>query len=102
MGLFHEFQTFLKLSLYLKDVHFGVHDAGIIGQSFLGDFKLSAAGRVFATNMAMKHTVEMVQVLGGYGISKEFTLEKYMRDAKLLQIMDATNEIITLKGAALL
>ena len=52
--------------------------------------------------MAMKHTVEMVQILGGYGISKEYTLEKYMRDAKLLQIMDATNEIMTIKGAALL
>jgi alkylation response protein AidB-like acyl-CoA dehydrogenase len=68
----------------------------------LGDLKLSAAARVFATNMAMKHTVEMVQILGGYGISKEYTLEKYMRDAKLLQIMDATNEIMTMKGVALL
>ncbi|MDQ1334827.1 MAG: hypothetical protein QG552_1777 [Thermodesulfobacteriota bacterium] len=73
-----------------------------LAHKFMGDFRLSGAGRVFATNMAMKHTVEMVQVLGGYGISKEFTLEKYMRDAKLLQIMDATNEIISLKGAALL
>jgi alkylation response protein AidB-like acyl-CoA dehydrogenase len=73
-----------------------------LANKFLGDFRLSAAARVFATNMAMKHTVEMVQVLGGYGISKEFNLEKYMRDAKLLQIMDATNEIITIKGAALL
>ena len=73
-----------------------------LANTFLGDLKLSAAGRVFATNMAMKHTVEMVQVLGGYGISKEYRLEKYMRDAKLLQIMDATNEIMTIKGAALL
>jgi len=69
---------------------------------YLGDLKFSAGARVFATNMAMKHTVEMIQVLGGYGISKEFALEKYMRDAKLLQIMDATNEIMTIKGAALL
>jgi len=68
----------------------------------LGDLKLSAAARVFATNMAMKHTVEMVQILGGYGISKEYALEKYMRDAKLLQIMDATNEVMALKAAALL
>lgn len=68
----------------------------------LGDLKTSAAARVFATNMAMKHTVEMVQILGGYGISKEYTIEKYMRDAKLLQIMDATNEVMTIKGLALL
>lgn len=68
----------------------------------LGDLRLSAAARVFATNMAMKHTVEMIQVLGGYGISKEYALEKYMRDAKLLQIMDATNEIMSIKGMSLL
>jgi len=68
----------------------------------LGDLKLSAAARVFATNMAMKHTVEMVQVLGGYGISREYALEKYMRDAKLLQIMDATNEVMAIKAMALL
>ncbi|HPO12653.1 MAG TPA: acyl-CoA dehydrogenase family protein [Candidatus Hydrogenedentes bacterium] len=74
----------------------------VLGNTGLGDLKMSAAARVFATNMAMKHTVEMVQILGGYGISKEYTLEKYMRDAKLLQIMDATNEIMTIKGAALL
>lgn len=73
-----------------------------LGNTGLGDLKMSAAARVFATNMAMKHTVEMVQILGGYGISKEYALEKHMRDAKLLQIMDATNEIMTIKGAALL
>ncbi|MBI5505915.1 MAG: acyl-CoA dehydrogenase family protein [Deltaproteobacteria bacterium] len=73
-----------------------------LAQSALGDLKLSAAARVFATNMAMKHTVEMVQVLGGYGISKEYGLEKYMRDAKLLQIMDATNEVMAIKAIAML
>ncbi|HPI76247.1 MAG TPA: acyl-CoA dehydrogenase family protein, partial [bacterium] len=73
-----------------------------LANKFMGDLKLSAAARVFATNLAMKHTVEMVQILGGYGISKEYNLEKYMRDAKLLQIMDATNEIMTIKGMALL
>ena len=45
-----------------------------LAKKFLGDFKRSVAARVFATNMAMKHTVELVQVLGVYGISKEFTL----------------------------
>lgn len=74
----------------------------VLGETGLGDLKMSAAARVFATNMAMKHTVEMVQILGGYGISKEYPLEKHMRDAKLLQIMDATNEIMSIKGAALL
>ena len=73
-----------------------------LAKQFMGDLKLSATARVFATNMAMKHTVEMVQVLGGYGISKEYTIEKYMRDAKLLQIMDATNEVMSIKAIALM
>ncbi len=73
-----------------------------LAKQFMGDLKISAAARVFATNMAMKHTVEMVQILGGYGISREYSIEKFMRDAKLLQIMDATNEIMTIKGSALL
>jgi alkylation response protein AidB-like acyl-CoA dehydrogenase len=76
--------------------------AWTLANKFMGDLKLSAAARVFATNQAMKHTVEMVQILGGYGVSKEYNMEKYMRDAKLLQIMDATNEIMTLKGIKLL
>ena len=69
---------------------------------FPGDLKTSLAGRIFATNQAIKQTAEMVQILGGYGISKEYKLEKYMRDAKLLQIMDGTNETLMLKAAALL
>lgn len=68
--------------------------------SFPGDLKLSLAAKVYATNQAVKHTAEMVQVLGGYGISKEYHLEKYMRDAKLLQIMDGTNEILIIKAVA--
>lgn len=73
-----------------------------LAKQFMGDLKLSATARVFATNMAMKHTVEMVQVFGGYGISKEYNIEKYMRDAKLLQIMDATNEIMSMKAIAMM
>jgi len=69
---------------------------------FPGDLRLSLAGKVYATNQAVRHTAEMVQVLGGYGISKEYPLEKFARDAKLLRIMDGTNEILTLKASALL
>lgn len=67
---------------------------------FPGDMKTSLAGRIFATNQAVRQTAEMVQVLGGYGISKEYKLEKYLRDAKLLQIMDGTNETLMLHAAA--
>jgi acyl-CoA dehydrogenase len=44
-------------------------------------------------------SADMVQVFGGYGISKEHPVEKLYRDAKLLQIMDGTNEMVSLKAA---
>jgi alkylation response protein AidB-like acyl-CoA dehydrogenase len=69
---------------------------------FPGDLKMSLAAKIYATEQAVRHTAEMVQVLGGYGISKEYPLEKYARDAKLLPIMDGTNETLLIKAAALL
>jgi len=70
--------------------------------NFPGDLKTSIAAKVYATDAAVKHTAEMVQILGGYGISKEYPVEKYSRDAKLLKIMDGTNETLITKAAALL
>ena len=67
---------------------------------FPGDLKLSLTAKINATNLAVKHTAEMVQILAGYGISREYPVEKYSRDAKLLPIMDGTNESLMLKVAA--
>lgn len=69
-------------------------------QSFPGDLKTSLGAKIFATELAVKHTAEMVQVLGGYGISREYPVEKYARDALLLRIMDGTNETLMNKAAA--
>jgi alkylation response protein AidB-like acyl-CoA dehydrogenase len=69
---------------------------------FPGDLQTSLTARIYATHQAYLHTSELVQVLGGYGISKEYPLEKYMRDARLLPIMDGTNETLMLKAASLL
>ncbi len=55
--------------------------------------KASSMCKVFATDMAMKVTVDAVQVLGGYGYMKEYPVEKMMRDAKILQIYEGTNQI---------
>ena len=55
--------------------------------------KVSAMSKVFATDMAMKVTTDAVQVLGGYGYMKEYPVEKMMRDAKILQIYEGTNQI---------
>lgn len=55
--------------------------------------KASSMCKVFATDMAMKVTTDAVQVLGGYGYMKEYPVEKMMRDAKILQIYEGTNQI---------
>jgi acyl-CoA dehydrogenase len=55
--------------------------------------KESAMAKIMATDVAMKVTVEAVQILGGYGYMKEYPVEKMMRDAKLFQIYEGTNEI---------
>lgn len=68
-------------------------------ENFPGDLKTSLGAKIFATELAVKHTAEMVQVLGGYGISKEYPVEKYARDALLLRIMDGTNETLMNKAA---
>jgi len=55
--------------------------------------KESAMAKLFASDVAMEVTVEAVQVLGGYGYMKDYPVEKMMRDAKITQIYEGTNEI---------
>ena len=55
--------------------------------------KASSMCKVFATDMAMKVTTDAVQVMGGYGYMCEYPVEKMMRDAKILQIYEGTNQI---------
>jgi alkylation response protein AidB-like acyl-CoA dehydrogenase len=54
---------------------------------------LSSIAKVFNADHAMKTTVEMVQVLGGYGYVTEYPMERYMRDAKITQIYEGAQEI---------
>lgn len=53
----------------------------------------SAMAKVFASETAMKHTVEAVQIHGGYGYVKEYHVERLMRDAKITQIYEGTSEV---------
>lgn len=55
--------------------------------------KESAMCKLFASDMAMKVTTDAVQILGGYGYMKEYPVEKMMRDAKITQIYEGTNQI---------
>jgi len=55
--------------------------------------KASAMAKLFAGDTAMKVTTEAVQVFGGYGYTKEYPVERFMRDAKITQIYEGTQEI---------
>ena len=55
--------------------------------------KASAMAKVFASDTAMKVTTDAVQIFGGYGYMKEYPVEKMMRDAKITQIYEGTNQI---------
>jgi alkylation response protein AidB-like acyl-CoA dehydrogenase len=53
----------------------------------------SAMAKLYASSVAMKHTVEAVQIHGGYGFVKEYHVERMMRDAKITQIYEGTSEV---------
>lgn len=55
--------------------------------------KASAMSKLFAGDAAMRITTEAVQIFGGYGYTKDYPVERYMRDAKITQIYEGTNEI---------
>jgi butyryl-CoA dehydrogenase len=63
-------------------------DAGVPNPS-----KMAAMAKVFATDTAMKVTTDAVQLFGGYGYCKDYPIEKYMRDAKITQIYEGTNQV---------
>jgi butyryl-CoA dehydrogenase len=63
-------------------------DAGAKGVS-----KLAAMCKLMATDTAMRVTTDAVQLFGGYGYCKDYPIEKYMRDAKITQIYEGTNQI---------
>lgn len=63
-------------------------DAGLANVS-----KLAAMAKVMATDTAMRVTTDAVQLFGGYGYCRDYPIEKYMRDAKITQIYEGTNQI---------
>ncbi|KPJ52172.1 acyl-CoA dehydrogenase [candidate division TA06 bacterium DG_24] len=55
--------------------------------------KLAAEAKLLATDTAMEVTTNAVQIFGGYGFMKDYPIEKYMRDAKITQIYEGTNQV---------
>jgi len=70
------------------------HAARVIDSGEKNVTRLASMAKLFASDMAMKVTVDAVQILGGYGFMKEYPVEKMMRDAKITQIYEGTNQIM--------
>lgn len=92
---------FQAIQLMLADMAIGVETARLLtwraaraAVRGAGDVELlSSMAKCYAADVAMAVTTDAVQVMGGYGYMKEYPVEKYMRDAKLLQIYEGTNQI---------
>jgi alkylation response protein AidB-like acyl-CoA dehydrogenase len=67
--------------------------AGLIDSGAKDISKLSAMAKLYASDIAMEVTTDAVQVFGGYGYMRDYPVEKYMRDAKITQIYEGTNQI---------
>jgi len=70
------------------------HAAKVIDSGEKNIARISSMAKLFASDVAMKVTVDALQILGGYGYMKEYPMEKMMRDAKITQIYEGTNQIM--------
>jgi alkylation response protein AidB-like acyl-CoA dehydrogenase len=70
-----------------------VYQAAYRASAGLSYGQQSAMAKMYASDVAMKVTTEAVQVFGGYGYTREFPVERMMRDAKITQIYEGTNEV---------
>ena len=55
--------------------------------------RYASMAKCYASDMAMRVTTDAVQMMGGYGYMKDYPVERMMRDAKVLQIFEGTNQI---------
>jgi alkylation response protein AidB-like acyl-CoA dehydrogenase len=70
-----------------------VHRAAWLKQNDRPHTEAGAKAKLFASEMARRQTGEAIQILGGYGYTKEFPVERYYRDAKITEIYEGTSEI---------
>jgi len=97
----HPIADFQGLQFMLADMGMKVEAArqltyAAAGRSERGDDDLTffgAAAKCFASDTAMQVTVDAVQVLGGYGFTADYPVERMMRDAKITQIYEGTNQV---------
>src|SRR5207248_8148811 len=81
------------MSLEIDAARLLVYRAAWLKQQGLPHTEAGAKAKLFASEMARRQTAEAIQVLGGYGYTKEFPVERYYRDAKVTEIYEGTSEI---------
>ena len=69
------------------------HVAGLVDRGVAGTMMEASMAKCFAADAAMRVTTDAVQVFGGVGYTREFPVERFMRDAKIMQIYEGTNQI---------
>ena len=70
-----------------------VHKAALLKDAGKPFSQIASMAKCSATDTAMKVTTDAVQVYGGYGYTREYNVERHMRDAKVMQIVEGTNQI---------
>ncbi len=81
------------MAIKIETARLAVWKAAWLADNGLPHTKESSIAKAYATDIAMQVTTDAVQIFGGYGYTREFLVEKYMRDAKLMQIYEGTNQI---------
>jgi alkylation response protein AidB-like acyl-CoA dehydrogenase len=93
--------AFQGIQFMLADMAMAVHGARLMVQhsarqvdaGITGNTLEASMAKCFAADAAMKVTIDAVQIFGGYGYTREYPVERYMRDAKIMQIYEGTNQI---------
>jgi butyryl-CoA dehydrogenase len=82
-----------NMSMEIDAARLLVHRAAWLKQAEQPHAEAGAKAKLFASEMARRQTAEAIQILGGYGYTKEFPVERYYRDAKITEIYEGTSEI---------
>jgi alkylation response protein AidB-like acyl-CoA dehydrogenase len=82
-----------NMSMEIDAARLLVHRAAWLKEAGRPHAEAGAKAKLFASEMARRQTSEAIQVLGGYGYTKEFPVERYYRDAKITEIYEGTSEI---------
>ena len=86
-------QKLADMSTEIDAARLLVYRAAVAKQNGEPHTELGAKAKLFASEMARRQTAEAIQILGGYGYTKEFPVERYYRDAKITEIYEGTSEI---------